>query len=191
MPASTLYFNFIDTRTSTSTAPASSRITATRITCPSSPRSMRDAILLECTLGGSLSGRLPCLGSSLGHAFPASAMIISHASAVGDSRLPCSSIYICLHPQEPTKSVALLSGLVSRRSPRGVPQSGSGSVSVRRVCRGSPTPRAQACGFRVCCLLAVYFIVIVIGMLHTTSTPLSLLCRMNQHRLCVSASKSA
>ena len=36
--------------------------------------------------------------------FLASAMIISHASAAGGPPSPCSSIYIRLHPQEPTKN---------------------------------------------------------------------------------------
>ena len=44
--------------------------------------------------------------------FLASAMIISHASAVGGSRSPCASIYIRLHPQDPTKRGALCSGAI-------------------------------------------------------------------------------
>ena len=48
----------------------------------------------------------PCLGSSLGHAFLASVMIISHFSAVGGPRSPCPCICIRLQPQEPTKTPA-------------------------------------------------------------------------------------
>ena len=49
---------------------------------------------------------LVCLGSSLGHAFPASAMIISHTSAAGCPRSPYPSIYKRLQPQESNKSVS-------------------------------------------------------------------------------------
>ena len=51
----------------------------------------------------------PSLGSSLGHASLAIAMIISHSSTAGGPPSPCPSIYKCLQPQEPTKMVAPVS----------------------------------------------------------------------------------
>ena len=48
--------------------------------------------------------------------FLASAMIISHAFAAGGPPSPCSSIYIRLHPQEPTKMVAPVSRSTSTSS---------------------------------------------------------------------------
>ena len=43
--------------------------------------------------------------SSLGHAFSASAMIISHASTAGGPPSPCPSTYKRLQPQEPTNTL--------------------------------------------------------------------------------------
>ena len=87
--------------------------------CTVGTREANTIVLLECTLV--YFSRIPvwvfpCLGSSLGHAFLASAMIISHASAAGGPPSPCSSIYIGLHPQEPTKMVALVSRSTSTSS---------------------------------------------------------------------------
>ena len=45
---------------------------------------------------------LHCLGSSLGHAFLASVMIISHSSAVGGSRSPCPCMCIYIRLQVTT-----------------------------------------------------------------------------------------
>ena len=56
-------------------------------------------------LVGSLSGSSPVWDRVWVTHFLASAMIISHASAAGGPPSPCSSIYIRLHPQEPTKSL--------------------------------------------------------------------------------------
>ena len=75
--------------------------------CTVGTREANTIVLLECTLV--YFSRIPvwvfpCLGSSLGHAFPS--LRDDHFSRFRRWRptaSPCSSIYIRLHPQEPTK----------------------------------------------------------------------------------------
>ena len=95
--------------------------------------------------------------------FLASAMIISHAFAAGGPPSPCSSIYIRLHPQEPTKThVAthfyhiytctidiqpenrvLVSFLKFGTSQRGWSRRRLSRTGTRGACHGAQYPSAQ------------------------------------------------